>query len=96
VPEVTRYWIRNTRTGQVLGSVWASEDDEAIGKAMVKFGIHAYQQDGFTLQVGGANAQDLSGASAGDDARRASHERHHAARKSRAGGKGRQAVRGEQ
>jgi hypothetical protein len=48
----SRWWIRNTKTGQVLGSVYAQEEDEAIGKAQVKWSTQLYARDGFTAQKG--------------------------------------------
>lgn len=54
--DVRRWWIRNARTNQVLGSVFAQSEAEALGKAMVKYGMAGWQADKYTAQRGEADA----------------------------------------
>jgi hypothetical protein len=49
---VVRWWIRNTATKQVLGSVQAASEDEAIGKAMVRWHVDTWRRDGLTAFKG--------------------------------------------
>lgn len=53
---VCRWWIRNARTNQVLGSVFAQTEDEALGKAMVKYGMAGWQADKYLAQKGQSDA----------------------------------------
>lgn len=51
---VVRWWIRNKTTQQVLGSVQAASEEEALGKAMVRWHVDTWQRYGLTATKGGA------------------------------------------